>query len=71
MIADTSALVAILLEEHDAEIYLDAIAQSPTAMSSVSFLEVRIVLARRYATDRTADLAAVVEEAGIDLTASS
>lgn len=48
MIVDTSAIMAILLKEDDAEIFLQALTKGrPCSMSGVSFIELTIVADRK------------------------
>lgn len=48
MIVDTSALVAILFDESDAEYYLRMVTEAPhCSMSAASYLEATIVVERR------------------------
>ncbi|KAB2857669.1 MAG: type II toxin-antitoxin system VapC family toxin [Bauldia sp.] len=48
MIVDTSAIMAVLLQEEDAERYLEALDRyAPRRMSGVSFVELTIVCDRR------------------------
>ncbi len=68
MIVDTSALIAILRNEPDADRYVDALARSQTAISAGTYLEASIVvdangdpvLSRRF--DDLIDVAEVVVE---------
>jgi ribonuclease VapC len=67
MVVDTSALVAILLQERDAEIYADAIARAATAvLSAASYVELSIVALSRGARGR-AELDAMLEDAAIEI----
>ena len=68
MIVDTSAIVAILFGEEDAERYDRAIAEAPRRrMSVVNFLEAAIVLEGRSGVIAGLDLDAFLEESGIEL----
>jgi ribonuclease VapC len=58
---DTSALVAVVLGEDDAERYLDALRRSPTSLSSVSLAEAAIVVEARQGADAARDLELLVE----------
>ena len=54
MVIDTSALMAILLEEADASVYVSAIlSDRRRLLSAASFLEASIVLLRRRSPDGT------------------
>jgi ribonuclease VapC len=58
---DTSALVAVVLGEEDAERYLDALQRDPASLSAVSFAEAAIVVEARQGPDATRDLELLVE----------
>ncbi len=65
MIVDTSALVAILQDEPDADIYLQALAQAGSAaMSHGTLVELSIVLWRRFGASE-ADVRSLLDEYGI------
>jgi ribonuclease VapC len=67
MVVDTSALVAILLQEADADIYANAIAgATTTALSAASYVELAIVSLSRGARGR-AELEATLADAAIDI----
>ncbi|MGH6898945.1 MAG: type II toxin-antitoxin system VapC family toxin [Geminicoccaceae bacterium] len=67
MIVDTSALVAILLQEDDAETYADAIAGAGTALlSAASYVELAIVSLSRGGRGR-AELEATLADAAIEI----
>ena len=67
MVVDTSALVAILLQEEDAQAYADAIAAAATAaLSAASYVELAIVSLSRGARGR-AELEAMLADAVIDI----
>ena len=67
MIVDTSALVAVLFGEADAERYEDAIARAETCRISVAnLLEVFIVVESRGGTAAGQECDAFLEKAGID-----
>jgi ribonuclease VapC len=67
MIVDTSALVAILLQEDDARTYADAIAGAGTAaLSAASYVELAIVSLSRGEKGR-AELEAMLADAGIEI----
>ena len=68
MIVDTSALMAILFREEDAERYDRAIAEAPRRrMSVVNFLEAAIVLESRSGAAAGHELDAFLEEARVEL----
>ena len=58
---DTSALVAVVLGESDAERYLDGLQRSPARLSAVSLAEAAIVVEARQGPDAARDLALLVE----------
>lgn len=63
MIVDTSALMAVILGEADAETYLKAMAGAPTlAVSAVSLTEALIVAEARQGPEAAADLGALLAE---------
>lgn len=67
MVIDTSALLAVLLDEPDAEHFEAAIAQaSRRLMSTVSILETGIVLERRYGDIGTVELDRILHRAEIE-----
>lgn len=67
MVVDTSALVAILLQEEDAQTYSDAIAGAATAaLSAASYVELVIVSLSRGARGR-AELEMTLAEAAIEI----
>lgn len=67
MVVDTSALVAILLHEEDAQTYADAIAAAATAaLSAASYVELAIVSLSRGARGR-AELEATLADAAIEI----
>ncbi len=68
MIVDTSAVIAILSGESDAERYDEAIAKDPNCqMSVVNFLEAAIVIESRSGAAAGTELDAFLEEAAIEL----
>ena len=68
MIVDTSALLAILYREADAERYEHLIAATPNCrMSVANALEASIVLEGRGGTEAGLELNAFLESAGIEL----
>jgi ribonuclease VapC len=67
MVVDTSALVAILLQEEDADTYADAIAgATTTALSAASYVELAIVSLSRGVRGR-AELEATLADAAIEI----
>ena len=58
---DTSALVAVVLGEDDAERHLDALQGSQARLSSVSLTEAAIVVEARQGPDAARDLELLVE----------
>ena len=68
MIVDTSALVAVLLQEDGAEQYEQAMAEEQSCrMSVVTFLEAAIVIENRLGEAGGRELDALVNEASIGL----
>ena len=68
MIIDSSALLAILNREPDAEFYEAAIlAETPCRMSVANLLETSIVVESRGGADAGHELDAFLERAGIEL----
>ena len=66
MIIDSSALLAVLLDEPDAQRYEAAIAAARRRhMSAANFLETALVFEGRFGTGRGADLDLFLESAGI------
>jgi ribonuclease VapC len=67
MVVDTSALIAILLQEQDARIYAEAIATADTAaLSAPSYVELAIVSLSRGVRGR-AELEATLADAAIGI----
>lgn len=66
MVVDTSALMAILLQEEDARTYADAIAGASTVMSAASYVELTIVALSRGLRGR-AELEATLADALIEI----
>jgi ribonuclease VapC len=67
MVIDTSVLMAILLQEEDAQIYADAIVRAGTAaLSAASYVELAIVSLSRGVRGR-AELEATLADAGIEI----
>ena len=68
MIVDTSAVIAILFEESEAERFHQAIAQAPhSRMSVANFLEAAMVLEGRSGLESGRDLDDYLQEAMIEL----
>jgi ribonuclease VapC len=68
MVIDTSALLAILLDEPDRRRYTEAIEAAPDrSMSAATFVEVSIVIEARYGAEGMRDLDLLIERAGIEL----
>jgi ribonuclease VapC len=68
MVIDTSAVLAILLNEPDAELYEQALEQGfPRLMSAASLLEASIVMRRRFREPGEIQLDLFVQKAGIDV----
>ncbi|KGN31356.1 ribonuclease [Knoellia sinensis KCTC 19936] len=72
MVIDSSALVAIVLGEPEAEVYLDSIvtAGEPLVMSTVTLVESTMVLEARAGQDAARDLELLMGEYGIQVTPS-
>jgi ribonuclease VapC len=67
MVVDTSALIAILLQEEDARTYADAIAAAATAaLSAASYVELAIVSLSRGVRGR-AELDATLADGAIEI----
>lgn len=67
MVVDTSALIAILLQEEDAQTYADAIAAAATAaLSAAPYVELAIVSLSRGVRGR-AELESTLADAAIDI----
>jgi ribonuclease VapC len=67
MVVDPSALAAILLQEDDAAIFAEAIAEAePAVMSAVSYVELTIVALSRGLRGR-AELEATLADAAIEI----
>ncbi len=68
MVIDTSALLAILLAESDAEIFAEAIARETQCfISAASILETHIVILNRYGEGGVSDLDFFVKRAGASI----
>lgn len=68
MIVDTSAVLAILLDESDARRYAQALASAPICrMSTANYLEAAMVLESRRTSEAGFELDLVVERTPIEL----
>ena len=67
MIVNTSALVAIAAREEDADVFERAVAEGECAISSVSYLEVSIVLTARYGPQALAQFDLWLETSEIEV----
>lgn len=66
---DSSALVAIVLGEPEAEPILDALMSAPSLLSSANFIEAAMVVESRQGRDATRDLDLLVDGAGTEIVA--
>lgn len=64
---DSSALVAVVLGEPDAERYLNALENTPTRLSYVSLVEAGMVVEARQGPDAARDLKILIDGAIDDL----
>ena len=70
MVIDSSAVLAILLQESDAEVYADAIGQADSPLiSAATFVESAIVVSGRKGPAGMADLDSIISEGGIRIEA--
>lgn len=70
MVIDTSAVLAVLLDEPESRAFIDAIDRDPTRLMSVaSFVECSIVLTARFGVDGVRSLDLFVARAGVNLVA--
>jgi ribonuclease VapC len=70
MVVDTSAVLAILLNEPERRAFNEAIeAAESRRMSAASFVEVSIVIESRFGAEGVRDLDLFLERAGIELAA--
>lgn len=69
MIVDSSALIAVVFEEHDEFVYLEAMRSADLAMSAPTLLECRLVALRRSGSVADAKLLSLVEAFNIDIVA--
>ncbi|MYI83136.1 MAG: type II toxin-antitoxin system VapC family toxin [Chloroflexi bacterium] len=68
MIVDSSAILAVLLEESDADRYAQALADAPTCrMSAASFLEATLVIESRGGPEAGHELDVLIERASVEL----
>lgn len=68
MVIDTSAFVAIMLEEPEADTFLEAIdADATRLMSAAGVVEAGIVLGTRAGSDARSDLLALIGAIGIEV----
>jgi ribonuclease VapC len=66
MILDTSALIAILADEPDSEVYIQAISQAPRCrISAGNFIELSIVIEGQFGADVLRQCDALFRRAGI------
>lgn len=70
MVLDTSAILAILLDEPERRAFNEAIeAAESRALSSATFVEVSIVIEARHGAEGLRDLDLFLERAGVELVA--
>jgi ribonuclease VapC len=68
MVIDTSAVMAILQDEHERRSFTEAIEEADSRrMSTASFVETSIVVETRYGTDGVGDLDLFLSRADIEL----
>jgi len=68
MVVDTSALLAIALDEPERRAFLDAIERDPTRLiSAASVLEGGIIVESRLGPDAGDDLDQLIEQLGLDI----
>jgi ribonuclease VapC len=68
MVIDTSALVAILQNEPERRVYIEAIEGADSRLMSVAtFVEISIVIEARYGAEGLRDLDSFTNRAGIEL----
>ncbi len=66
MILDTSSLVAVIAEEPDAELYIEAISRAPVCrISAGNFLELSIVIESQFGSDVLRQCDALFRRVGI------
>jgi ribonuclease VapC len=70
MVIDTSALLAILLDEPERRAFNEAIEAAETrVMSAATFVEVSIVIESRFGAEGLRDLDLFIERAGLEIAA--
>ena len=69
IVVDSSALVAVVLGEPDAEVFRDVLGTGVIALSAASLTETRMVVESRAGMDATRDLDLLVADAEIDVVA--
>lgn len=70
MVIDTSAILAILLDEPERRAFNEAIeAAESRVISAATFVEISIVIESRYGAEGLRDLDVFLEKAGIELAA--
>lgn len=69
IVADSSAPVAVVLGEPDAEVFRDVLGTGVIALSAASLTETRMVVESRAGMDATRDLDLLVADAEIDVVA--
>ena len=69
IVADSSAPVAVVLGEPDAEVFRDGLGTGVIALSAASRTETRMVVESRAGMDATRDLDLLVADAEIDVVA--
>lgn len=68
MVLDSSAILAILLNEPEIEVFSSAIERDPVCLlSAASFVESAIVVESRYGESGGRELDTLIETAGIDI----
>jgi ribonuclease VapC len=68
MVIDTSAIVAILQDEPERALFIEAIeAADGRAMSTATFVEASLVIDARFGLEGVRDLDLFIEKAGIEL----
>jgi ribonuclease VapC len=70
MVIDSSAILAILLNEPERRTFNEAIEDAETrVMSAATFVEISIVIESRFGAEGLRDLDLLIERAGIDIAA--
>lgn len=67
MIADTSALVAILLGEPEEDLFAELLATGPSSMSAANWLEAAMVAEGRGPRPLSAEFDRLVEDLGLEI----